>query len=128
MFHLRVTVIKGEDLHTHTPSPPSPYVILGLGSEKKQTQPKHHEHNPAWEEEFVFDVNDPDIAVLDIEVHSHGVENHLIGRGEIPINTLPRGTPRREMVQLNPRGSIEVELFAEDFGQGGEGHHHHHHH
>jgi len=121
MFHIRITVIKGMDLHTNTLSPPSPYCIVSVGLERKQTQPKHHEHNPAWEESFVFDVNDPNIGVLNIEVHSHGIENHLIGRGEVPINMIPRGQPRREIIQLSPRGQIEVELFAEDYGQGGYG-------
>lgn len=92
--HLRITVVRAMDLHTHTLTPPSPYIILTIGSEKKQTQPKHHEHNPAYQDSFSFDVNDPNIGVLDIEARSHGIENHLIGRAEVPINLVPNGTPK----------------------------------
>jgi len=113
---IRVTVIRGMDLHTHTLSAPSPYVVVIVGTEKKETKPVHHEHNPAWQESFVMDVNDPNIGVLNLEARSHGIENHLIGTGQIPINNLLKDQTKREIVQLNPRGQLEIELFAEDFG------------
>jgi len=113
---IRVTVIRGIDFHTRTLTAPSPYVVLKVGTEKKETKPIYHEHNPAYQESFILDVNDPTIGVLTVEARSHGIENHLIGEGQIPINNLLKDETKRQIVQLTPRGQVEIELFAEDFG------------
>ncbi|XP_057788882.1 phosphoinositide phospholipase C 6-like isoform X2 [Salvia miltiorrhiza] len=102
---LKVTVYMGEGWrldfsHTHfdTYSPPDFYTkvhIVGVEADaaKKKTRIKEDDWTPYWDEEFVFPLRVPELAILRIEVRDHDTpeKGDFGGQTCLPVSELRPG-------------------------------------
>ncbi|XP_013391900.1 extended synaptotagmin-2-like isoform X2 [Lingula anatina] len=66
---------------------PSPYVTLGVGGEKQQTQVKKNTDQPVFEENFKFLVHNPNMQELDMEVYD-SKSKKMLGFVTVPVKDL----------------------------------------
>eukprot|EP01012_Entosiphon_sulcatum_P048072 TRINITY_DN6605_c0_g1_i1.p1 TRINITY_DN6605_c0_g1~~TRINITY_DN6605_c0_g1_i1.p1 ORF type:complete len:1068 (-),score=132.43 TRINITY_DN6605_c0_g1_i1:111-3314(-) len=111
---LRVTVEKGSQLGDPAQHPDA-FVVLQLGSTRKQTTSVSQSRNPIWNEEFMLEVIDPS-GVLIVEVWERATFASL-GKASVTLVDLPRGVPQKIMLPMDHSGKLFMTLEAFHFGE-----------
>ncbi len=97
-----------------------PYVILQIGGERKKSNVIQNNANPRWNQQFYFDVRNPENDFLELEVWDKDTftADDRIGRTSVPLRGLRRMHPKDVWVNLDGRPNTQLHLIltAETFG------------
>jgi len=113
---LSVTVIEARGLpkSDHLGGKSDPYCVLFLERQKEKTRTVKKTLNPKWQAEFEFFVSDPK-ASLEVSVFDWNriLSDELIGKAEIPVNSLEDGKKKEAWYQLEHKESKKKESPGE---------------
>lgn len=117
MGRLRVNIISARNLPNADLYKSDPYAILSCAGEQHRTKTINNTLNPTYNEMFYFNNASPFTDLRVMFYDKDFLKDDMLCSCIISLAQVPQGKPCNMYIPLRPKGELNVELLAEDFGQ-----------